>query len=63
MQAQLLNPAGAALVRHIKWLWPLFFRCTKLASQKNDTFDILFTSCTPLLWIDLTLKMSKMKMI
>ena len=29
MQAQLLNPAGAALVRHIKWLRALFFKMEK----------------------------------
>ena len=41
MQAQLLNPAGAALVRHIKWWQHCFFRCLNLASKKDGTFDIL----------------------
>ena len=50
MQAQLLNPAGAALVRHINWWRALFFRSLNLASQKDGTFDILSTCtkyCTP----------------
>ena len=45
MQAQLLNPAGAALVRHINWWRALFFRCLNLASKKDGAFDILLLRC------------------
>ena len=41
MQAQLQNQAGAALVRHIKWLRALFFAMVKIGESKEGTLNTI----------------------
>ena len=37
------NQAGAALVRHIKWLWALFFAMEKNGESEKDTLMTIVT--------------------